>query len=348
MKKLLRKYRSKPEDTPSRITNETVAEHREKILAGGRKFKYPVQYARHKLVFNAVIITLASLVVLSIIGWWQLYPMQNSSEFMYRITRILPLPVASVNGNWALYQDYLVQYKASEYYLQKYGDIKLDSEDGKVQLDYVKRQALDKAEMVAYARKLAQDVDVKVTSKDVDDFIDQERNTANGRVSQETYDASIQMLYGESVSDYRLSVENGILRNRVAFAIDKDATAQVKQATELVKQTNGDFIKVAEQMKSSKGATTTAGQSGLVSTTSKFGGLRLSEIAQFQKDEVSGVLKSTTDDGYYFVKIIDKTDSQVNFLYLHIPLSTFERDFNALRSDKKIQEFISVPEAKNN
>jgi hypothetical protein len=31
-----------------RITNETVAEHREKVLAGGRKFKYPVGTFVHK------------------------------------------------------------------------------------------------------------------------------------------------------------------------------------------------------------------------------------------------------------------------------------------------------------
>ena len=56
MKKLRRKKRSAEAEQPSRITNETVAEHRERILAGGRRFKYPVQYARHRLVINTIII----------------------------------------------------------------------------------------------------------------------------------------------------------------------------------------------------------------------------------------------------------------------------------------------------
>ena len=107
-------------EAPSRITNETVAEHRERILAGGRKFKYPVQYARHRLVINAILVTLAALVLLAVIGWWQLYLVQNSSAFMYRITRILPVPVASVDGEYVPYRDYLVQYRGSEYYLSKY------------------------------------------------------------------------------------------------------------------------------------------------------------------------------------------------------------------------------------
>lgn len=345
MKKLLRKVRPPKDEAPARITNETVAEHRERILAGGRKFKYPVQYARHKLVFNAAIITLVSVVLLAIIGWWQLYPMQNSSEFMYRVTRIIPVPVGVVDGQWTLYQDYLVQYRASEYYLNKYGEIKLDSQDGKRQLDYIKRQALDKAEMVAYARKLAKTHQVVVTDKQIDEFIDQERNTANGRVSQETYDASIQMLYGESAPDYRLSVANGILKNTVAFAVDTDAAAQAKKATELVKQNAGDFAKTVEQMKDLKGGKVIVGQSGMINTTSKFGGLRVADVSKLEKGQMSDVLKSTTDDGYYFVQIIDKSDTQVNFIYLHIPLTKFNQDFTALKKSGAVSEYISVPQS---
>ena len=153
----LGKKKQTPEP-PSRITNETVAEHREQILAGGRKFKYPVQYVRHKLVINAVLITLGTILLLGLIGWWQLYPMQNTSAFMYRVTRVLPLPVANVNGEAVLYSDYLVQYRLSEYYLSKYGEVKLDSQDGKRQLDYFKRQSMDKAIAVAYARQVARNV----------------------------------------------------------------------------------------------------------------------------------------------------------------------------------------------
>lgn len=330
------------ESAPSRITNETVAEHRERILAGGRKFKYPVQYARHKLVFNALLITAAAAVLLLIIGWWQLYPMQNSSELMYRVTRIVPVPVAVVDGEHVPYRDYLLQYRGSEYYLDKYGEIKLKTADGKRQLDYIKRQALDKSEQVAYARKLAREQGITVTAKDVDAFIDQERNTASGRVSQETYDASIKMLYDQTTDDYRLSVVNGILKTKVAFAIDKDAKAQAKTALELTGSTGADFVKVAESLATSKGGKVVAGQSGMVDRTSKYGGLRVSEIATLAVGEVSGLQMSTTDDGYYIVKIINKSDSQVDFTYVHIPLNTFSSNFASLKKAGKITEFIKL------
>ena len=350
MKKILSKLpkRLRPkadEAAPSRITNETVAEHRERILAGGRKFKYPVQYARHKLVFNALLVTVAAAALLVLIGWWQLYLVQNSSSFMYRITRILPVPAAVVSGEQVPYRDYLVQYRGSEYYLEKYGEIKLNTDDGKRQLDYIKRQSLDKAEQVAYARQLARQHHIVASEKDVDEFIDKERNTANGRVSLETYNASIKMLYDQTTDDYRLSVANGILKTKVAFVVDTNATKQVETALKLSTASSGDFAKVAGEMAGSKGAVTVAGQSGMVDVTSKYGGLRVGEVAKLSIGQMSGVLRSTTDDGYYIVKLLNKTDSQVDFTYIHIPLAKFNEDFAALKKNGKVHEFIKLADA---
>lgn len=346
MKKLLNKVkqirRKKDEPASSRITNDTVAEHRERILAGGRRFKYPIQYARHRLVFTTVIVSVIFVALLALIGWWQLYPMQNTSAFMYRLTRIIPVPVATVNGEKVAYSDYLVEYRASEYYLDKYGDIKLSTDDGKRQLSYIKRQSLDKAEKIGYARQLASKHKVSVSNQEVDDFISAERDTINGRVSQETYDSSMQLYYGETSSDYRLRVKNSMLETKVAFVVDENASAQVSQAKALITTHSGDFAKVLAAMESSKGGKITVGQSGLVDSTSKFSGLRVSEVSKLSKNALSGVLKSTTDNGYYFVKVVDKSGTKVDFMYLHIPLTQFSNDFSKLNSAKKIHEYIKV------
>ena len=105
MKKLRRfkkKKGSEEQETPNRITNETVAEHRERILAGGRRFKYPMQYARHRLVIITIIISVVAVVAIALTTWWQLYPVQNTSTFFYRITRVLPLPVLDRRPDYCL------------------------------------------------------------------------------------------------------------------------------------------------------------------------------------------------------------------------------------------------------
>ena len=57
IKKILPRKKKEAEKLPTRITNDTVAEHREKVLAGGRKLKYPLQYTRRKLVRNTILIS---------------------------------------------------------------------------------------------------------------------------------------------------------------------------------------------------------------------------------------------------------------------------------------------------
>ena len=52
----LKRNKKQKASSAGRITNETIAEHRERILAGGRKFKYPIQYNKHKLIINTMII----------------------------------------------------------------------------------------------------------------------------------------------------------------------------------------------------------------------------------------------------------------------------------------------------
>lgn len=345
MKKIkLKRSKKQPAPAASRITNETIAEHREQILAGGRRFKYPIQYTKHKLIINTVLISMASIILLLVGCWAVMYPMQNTSTIAYRISRIAMLPVGSVDGEPVRYSDYLVQYRASEYYLNKYGEVKVNSKDWYVQLDDIKYRSMNLAQQAAYARKLAKRYNVSISRKDVNDFIDQERTTINGRVSQETYDASIRMLYGESADDYRLIVENGLLKNKVAFAMDTTAKDQTDKALSLLKS-NGDFAKTVETInKQSTEGKLSAGNSGSVDISSKFNGLRVSDISKTPVGSLSGITRSTNDDGYYIVKVVAKTDKKITFEYIHIPLTVFKSQFEQLKKSGKISEYITIPD----
>ena len=46
----------------AKITNTTLEEQRKEILNKGKKFKYPVQYSKNRLVGNALIIALVILI----------------------------------------------------------------------------------------------------------------------------------------------------------------------------------------------------------------------------------------------------------------------------------------------
>ena len=126
MKKISLKRKEKTEELPSRITNETVAEHREKILAGGRRFKYPIQYARHRLVAIAIVLAVVAFAATGLLSWWQLYINQSNNALLYRATQVVPVPVASVDGQAVRYSDYLMYYNSSVHFLKKSKQMSLD------------------------------------------------------------------------------------------------------------------------------------------------------------------------------------------------------------------------------
>ncbi len=342
MKKLTLKRFKKTQEVPSRITNETVAEHRERILAGGRRFKYPMQYARHKLVINAIIIALIALVTLIIIGWWQLYSVQNTSSFFYRVTRVLALPVASVDGEQVRYSNYLMYFNGSAHYLQQSEQIDLASNDGKLQLDYIKRKSIDNVIADAYAGKLAREHKISITDKDIDAVIELGRATTNGIISQETYDASALSILGWTPGENREVIKNKLIRNAVSYEIDNIAKDSIQKVGVLLQNKDADLDQVAKTVGGTGDSAVTAGVSGLVPTFNNDGGLTIA-ATKLQKGQLSPVIKSTTGDGYYIVKLLEKTDSKISYAFIKIPLTVFNNQLAGLRKDNKVKEYISIP-----
>lgn len=341
-KPLIKRTKKTKESTSTWITNDTVAEHREKILVGGKRFKYPIQYSRHKLVINAIIIGVATTILLVGIGWQQLYLAQNSSSFFYRVSQIVPLPIASVDGEPARYSDYLLNYRTSEYYLNKYDEIGSDTEDGKLQLQYKKREALDIAIADGYARKVAKEQSVAIDTGEVDKSLELLRTASNGTLTQETSDASSRRILGLSSGDLETLVRNSLLRGKAAFAIDTKAK-QIQQEVDIALQKNKQsFEKVQGIINKKHPDAVVVGISGLMNRSNMFAGLRASDVAELEKGKTSSVMRSVTGDGYYYVRVVQKNDTQVSFAFLKIPLTEFNDSLAALKKDGKVAEYITI------
>lgn len=340
MKKLLPRRGAKKEAPSSRITNETVAEHRERILAGGRQFKYPLQYARQRLVVVTVSLMIAVLTMAGFFGWWQLYVVQSNNAVLYRITQLAPLPVASVDGHAVRYSDYLMYYNSSMHFLQKSEQLVLSSEDGKRQSEFQKRQNLDIAIRNAFAEKLAGELGVVVEPEQLERVNQQHLTMANGPISQETYNASTMSLLGWTPEEEQRSTRSQILKNNVAYKIDDEASARVEQAAALLRDSS-DFEKIAAELGGEGDSQVISGVSGMVPLVNNDGGL--AEAArQLDKNKVSDVVRSTTGDGYYYVKLIEETDTQLNYEYLKIPLTEFNKRLKVLKDTGKVREYIKI------
>jgi len=344
MKKLRRFKRKKEEtsETPHRITNETVAEHRERIIKGGRRFKYPVQYAKHRLVINTVIIGIVTLVLVAFVIWWQLYPAQNTSTFFYRVTRALPVPVASVDGRAVRYSDYLESFKSQEHYLEFKEGVNLYSKENKGQLDWIKRQALDNAIADTYAAKLAAKKGITVSKQEVEDAIMRQRQSSDGTTSEETYYAIVLDHFNWTPDEVREVTARELLRQKVAYSIDTTAS---KLRDEMVQKlsSESDFDKIAASVTPVDGVKLEASVTPLVPKNNQDGGLA-DEAAKLAVGKVSPVFRSTTGDGYYVVKLLQREDDRISYAVIKVPLTVFQKKLREIKSEHKITEYISVPE----
>lgn len=349
MKKISRprlRKSKKTEQPHERITNETVAEHREKILAGGRKFKYPVQYAQHKLVINTIIISFLALIALVGVTWWQLYPAQNTGAFFYRLTQLVPLPVAQVDGQNVPYQDYLMQYRSSIHWLESKSRtgrlFNINSEDGKHQADHFKRQSLDRAIENAYAQKLADQKNITVSDNEIDTFINEALKASSTRhkPSEGAYKTVLSDSLGVSPDEYRLIVKQSLLKQKVSFAIDKAAREKIAAAHTALKKQK-PFENVVIQYSDDPLAKTTKGDIGFVPRSNQDQGL-VQAALELKKGTTSGIIKGF--DGYYIVKLIETKEDQVRYARVKVKLTAFDEQLARLKKQDKVQEYIEVKE----
>ncbi len=339
MKRLKAKIlRKKSPDKAGRITNETVAEHREDILAGGRRFKYPIQYVKHKLVLNSLLITATALLVMTALFWYLLYVAQYNSKFIYRLTQLVPVPVAQVDGHYVRYSDYLKKYRSDIFSLVKQEQIDLNSADGERQSDYYKRQELNSAIKDAYAQKLANELGISVSNAEIDAFITSSVNSK--AISLEAYEKTVlRDFYDWSLDEYRGVVRTRLLTQRVSFAIDDAAKSK---ATELQRQAAAgqDFATLAKASSDDQATQAQGGDMGQLPIASQDPNGLIEQAAKLDAGQVSGLIQGR--DGYYVIKLASKDTVNVRFSMIKVELKEFDKRFEDIKKQDKIEEYIDV------
>lgn len=330
MKNLLnRKDKKQPKKLPTRITNDTVAQHREKVLAAGRKHKYPIQYTKRRLVWITMFVSVAILAIFVGLGWAQLYLWKDTSDIAYRITKILPLPVANIDGENANYSDYLLYHRSSLAVLQTQGQ-----SDQKDKVKFYQNQSINKALEVAYAKRLARENNITVDDNKVQDLIKKQQESS--KLSQSAYESVVKDNLHWSMDELKIAMKYTLLKQEVSFKIDKTADDLVSTIQNKVK--SGKSLKdIADEM----GNKVQSVFNLSVSADNSDGGLTKSATL-LAKGKISEPLKTLAGDGYYFVTLNSLEDNTVNYSYVKVPLTEFNNRFNYLKNNNKVKYFISI------
>lgn len=218
-----------------RITSDTVAEHREEVLAGARRFIYPLQQSKYRVVIvSSIIVAVLFLTSLTFAGVL-LYRQQSTGNFAYRISQIIPFPVTKIDGDFVSYEDYLFELRYSLFYFRNYDQegVDINSTEGQQLVNQLKVQALEKVKLDATAKKLAKEQGVVISEQDIQKQIDVIRNQGGISQSDQVLEDILRSSYDWGIEDLERTIRSQLIRQSLPRILD---TETIKKAESVLGQ----------------------------------------------------------------------------------------------------------------
>ncbi len=287
-----------------------------------------------------LLISLMFLLVLALAFWLQLYFVQSTSKLTYRATQLLPAPVAKIDGQLVSYSDYLMQLRSGLHYLNREGVVNFATQDGKRQLNYQKRVALNRAEDNTYVAKLAKERGITVSDKELSDFIDQQLTSRKPPVTRQAYEQVLRDFYDWSFNEYRASVRAQLLRSKVSLSID---SAAKNKANDLLGQlkAGADFAALAKAQSDDDTTKQNGGDVGFVPKNNNDPDGLVAAAAKLQPGQMSEVIQ--TKNGYYIIKLLELRPDELRYARIYVALRQLDNQLQQLRANNKVNEFVNVP-----
>lgn len=320
---------------------EKLDERRKEVLSKGKKFRYPMQHAKHRLVLITVVIAVLALIVAGVTGWALLYKMQDTGDVLYRLTRVVPVPVAEIDGEKVRYSDYLMIYRSSITPVERQGSTGSLTDFEGMQ-DYYKREALNSAEDFAVVEKFAREMGISVSDGEVDEAFDEHRTAGGTDRSKDSFLKVLSDNFGMNESEYKRLLYLNLLKMKVAKEMDENAEKIASEVKGLLSE-DSNFERVQEKL----GDKIVLEQTGQMVSMMNVDGGRAGKAASLEKGAVSEQFISNNGDGYYFVKLIEKNDKEVSYVSIKVPFTTLDERIKQIRKDGKVKEYIDIPELEN-
>lgn len=345
-KPTLRERTEKALSTVPRITNDTVSEHREEVLKGARKYKYPLQHSRYKIVIVSSALIALALVAFLTYTALSLYKYQSTSTLMYRVTQILPLPVAKAGKNYVSYEDYLFKLRRYIHYYETQQKVDFTTESGKRQLEMQKPRTMEKVIEDAYIKQLAKQEGVKVTSADVRKALDALRvKNQLGEGDQGLRDIASKF-FGWSLSDLKHELSQDILAQKVVQKLDTTAQERARKALAELRD-GADFGATVTKYSDDEATKANGGQYGDVAITYASPEVPLEVVQALEQMKPNGVSDIiVTPASLEIVKLLSVENGKYKAAHIQIKLRSADSFTQDLRKEDPPHAYIQFKQVK--
>ncbi|MEM6998138.1 MAG: peptidylprolyl isomerase [Patescibacteria group bacterium] len=246
-----------------RITNDTVDEHRKEVLKGGKRFIYPIISTPRRILGISILVATLAIIGFSSFVALQLYRFNDYSDFSYNVTKVLPLPVARIGGTMVRYEDYLFELRRYVHYFEVQQGDDFTTETGEQTLKEQRARSLEKVIDNAYIKKLARQNDITVSEQEIDaelELLRQQNKLGDG---SEAFEDVLLDFWGWSVGDYRTSIRQELLTQKVVQALDTSAHDRAERALARI-QAGEDFATLAEELSDDVASASNGGEYGFL------------------------------------------------------------------------------------
>lgn len=356
MKKLIKKIRSSKKlkkeikaeanlaastEAVPRITNDTVAEHREEVLSSARKYIYPLQHSKHKIVLVSVTIFIATLVAFVSYCTVALYKLQSTSTFLYGVTRVVPFPVARTGKHFIAYENYLFELRHYMHYYEVQQKLDFKSESGQQQLGEFKKQALKKVIDDTYIKQIAKEQGITVSDQEVNDQITILRQQNRLGNSDKVFEDVLRDYWGWTIDDFKRSLHQQILAQKVVAKLDTATQDKAHIALAELKNTN-DFAAIAKKYSDDAATKDTGGDYGFFidKTNRDLTPQTTDALFKMQVGQYSDIIN--TGYSLEIVKTLEKKDDKVRGAHILFNFKSLDTKLNDLKDKKPTRAYIPV------
>lgn len=276
-----------------RITNETVAEHREAVLSSARKYIYPLQHSAQRVVVVSSAIIIAAIISFFAYSLLALYRFQSTSTFIYRVAQVIPFPVAKAGPSYVSYESYLFELRHYIHYYQTQQKVDFNSESGQRQLKEFRQRALDGVIDDAYVKRLAKQHKITVSNQEVNDqitFIQAQNRLGD---NPKAFNDVLKEFWGWSLDDFKRELKQQLLAQKVISVLDTDTHQRANTVLDQLHQ-GGDFAKLAMQYSDDKDTAPNGGDYGITITkiNRDIPAVIMDQLFKMKPGEVSNVINA--------------------------------------------------------
>lgn len=322
-----------------RITNETLTDHREDVLASARKYIYPLQHSKHRVVRTSISIFVLVLVIFLVFCGLDLYKFQGTSGFIYDVSSIIPFPVAKTGSTWISYESYLFQLRRNMHYYVSQQGANFSTKDGELQLNRLKTQSLDYAEQRAIVNKLAQQNNVSVSDNKVDDQVQLLRSENRLGSSDRVFREVLSEYYGWSENDFKRELKDEMIQEAVVTKLDKQDTGRAEAALQQLRK-GSDFATLASQISDDPQTKANGGQYPAAVTINdpQIPPIITKTLFQMKPGQISGIVNT----GYSLdiLKVIDRNGPSLHAAHIQINLKNIETYVKPIEQKQKLHTYI--------